>query len=90
MSENGTGKSSGYDKISKAQDAVTQASKAMQDNVRSIINNQAEISVSIFKLVKFSWLCLGSGWKGRFDKRHSFHNEDKRSKLGDGSQEEEL
>lgn len=43
---NGDRSKGGNDKLSKAQEMVSQASKAMQENVKSMINNQKDFSVS--------------------------------------------
>jgi hypothetical protein len=38
------------DKVSRAQEMVNQATKAMQENVKNIINNQSEFSVSRYPI----------------------------------------
>ena len=42
------------DKLSKAQDVVSQATRVMQDNVKNMINNQKDVSVSVYSKIHTS------------------------------------
>lgn len=91
MSSNGVAKAQAFDKVSKAQEAVNLASKVMQDNVRSIINNQEDVSVSYILFLSLClYILIGFGWEGELDQRHSLCDEEQRQIAWVRGEEEEL